>query len=325
MSDPLVRLSLISLIFSLFAGLATASAEGLELRTTTRMLSDPLGYLFEGQAEVSSLLGAGTDPHTYQPTRKDVRSLIEADAVAFHGLLFEAQLLDLMKQLDRRLVVVGAEAFQDDSDLLFAEGVEDPHTWHTPVFWIDTVLDVAAAIASDLDIAVTAERVEILKDAAARADTWIAEQLDQIPTDQRVIVSAHDAFQYYGQRYGVDFQPLLGLSTASETKLSRVNELVDLIVERDLSAVFSETSVETAGIAALREGAERRGVALRSLPPLYSDALGPKGSAGSTYFGMLLENTQNMVDAMTGQRPDVDPELLTFLSDHGLIDMEASQ
>ena len=120
----MVRLSLISLIFSLFAGLATASAEGLELRTTTRMLSDPLGYLFEGQAEVSSLLGAGTDPHTYQPTRKDVRSLIEADAVAFHGLLFEAQLLDLMKQLDRRLVVVGAEAFQDNSDLLFAEGVE---------------------------------------------------------------------------------------------------------------------------------------------------------------------------------------------------------
>ena len=154
---------------------------------------------------------------------------------------------------------------------------------------------------------------------------WIAGQLDQIPADQRVIVSAHDAFQYYGQRYGVDFQPLLGLSTASETKLSRVNELVDLIVERNLSAVFSQTSVETAGIAALREGVERRGVALRSLPPLYSDALGPKGSAGSTYFGMLLENTQNMVDAITGQRPAVDPELLTFLSDHGLIDMEASQ
>lgn len=319
-----MRPSLISLICLAVLGLFSARAETLEVRTTTRMLSDPLAYVFDGQAEVTALLGAGTDPHSYQPTRKDVRSLIEADAVVFHGLLFEMQLLDLMQQLEARSVVLGTEVFQAEGALLFAEGVPDPHTWHAPVFWVTSVAALAQSLASGLDLSLDAGRLATLTEAARMTDEWIARQYDTIPESRRVIVSSHDAFQYYGRRYGVDFQPLLGLSTASETKLSRINELVDLIVERDLSAVFSETTVETAGITALRQGAQSRGVSLRALPPLFSDALGPEGVRGSTYFGMLIENTRNMVDAMTGQRPAIDPVLLAFLVEHELIEEEAA-
>lgn len=315
---------LLSITVLLLGLVPNASADGLTVRTTTRMLSDPLGYLFEGQAEVIALLGAGTDPHTYQPTRKDVRQLADADAIAYHGLLFEAQLLGLMKQLERRKPVYAGSDFQPEADLLFVEGYEDPHTWHNPIFWIETVIDLAKALAGDLDLEVSEARVAILQEAAEKTDAWIEQSFAPIPREQRVIVSAHDAFSYYGRRYGLTLEPLLGLSTASETKLTRVNELVQLIAERNISAVFSETTVESAGIAALREGAAQSGVDLRSLPPLFSDALGPQGEPGSTYFGMLIENTINMVDATSGNRPELAPVLEAFLASHGLLTMEKS-
>ena len=185
---------------------------------------------------------------------------------------------------------------------------------------------VAAALTEyNSETEVLEERTDILVAAAEQVDAWIATQFAAIPEEQRVIVSAHDAFQYFGQRYGITFEPLLGLSTASETKLARVNELVQLVEERQISAVFSETSVESAGITALREGAASKGIELRSLPPLFSDALGQEGEPGGSYFSMLLENTINMVDAMTGERPEPTPELLAFLSTHNLFHSEETQ
>lgn len=314
----------LSITVFVFGFVASASAEGLTVRTTTRMLADPLGYLLADQAEVTALLGAGTDPHTYQPTRKDVRQLAEADAVVYHGLLFEAQLLDLMRQLERRSAVFAGEAFQNPDQLLFVEGYADPHTWHDPVLWIETVIEVAYAMSQDLDLVVPEERAETLRTAARLIDNWITQSFAPIPAERRVVVSAHDAFSYYGKRYGLSLEPLLGLSTASETKLARVNELVQLIAERNISAVFSETSVESAGIAALREGAAQRGVDLRSMPPLFSDALGPADEAGGRYFGMLIENTINMVDAISGKRPALSPSTGTFLETHGLVLLENS-
>lgn len=297
----------------------SAAAEGLTVSTTTRMLSDPLGYLLGDQATVSALLGAGTDPHTYQPTRSDVRELAQADAVVYHGLLFEAQLLGLMQQLSARKPVHAGESFQAPEVLLSAEGYEDPHTWHDPVLWIDTVIDLAGAVASDLELSLSDERVMTLREAARLTDSWIAQAFATVPEPQRIIVSAHDAFSYYGRRYRLELEPLLGLSTASETKLARVNALVDLIVTREISAVFSETSVESSGIAALREGVAQRGFDLRALPPLFSDALGPEGGPGSTYFGMLITNTINMVDATSGAQPSLPPALNDLLTANGLL------
>lgn len=315
----------VSLTVLVLGLVSSAAAEGLTVRTTTRMLADPLGYLFAGQAEVTALLGAGTDPHTYQPTRKDVRQLAEADGIAYHGLLFEAQLLGLMQQLERRKPVFAGADFQPAEALLFVEGYEDPHTWHDPIFWTETVIDMAQAMAEDLALELPSDRVALLREAAMKTDAWISQSFAPVPPEQRIIVSAHDAFSYYGQRYGLTMEPLLGLSTASETKLTRVNELVQLIVDQEISAVFSETSVESAGIAALREGAAQRGVDLRSLPPLFSDALGPQGGPGSTYFSMLIENTINMVDAISGQRPELPTELQTLLASQGLLEGETSQ
>ena len=316
-----LALSLVALLF--LAG--PAPAEGFVLRTTTQMLAQPLAFIFEGQAEVTSLLGAGTDPHTYQPTRSDVRSLVEADAVTYHGLLFEAQLLDLMQQLDRRLPALSAEAYQPADDLLRDGGLPDPHTWHNPVLWIETVVGVSRALEEQTDLELSQARVTMLREAALQTDAWIQDVFAGIDPERRTVVSAHDAFQYYGERYGVRFEPVLGLSTASETKLARLNELVDLIEAQDLSAVFSETTVENAGIAALREGAARRGLELRALPPLFSDALAPAGEPGSTYFGMLIQNTINMADAMTGQRPAPPATLLDFLGRNGLISPTATE
>ena len=245
-----LALSLVALLF--LAG--PAPAEGFVLRTTTQMLAQPLAFIFEGQAEVSALLGAGTDPHTYQPTRLDVRSMVEADAVTYHGLLFEAQLLDLMQQLEQRLPALAAEAYQPADDLLRDGGLPDPHTWHNPVLWIETVVGVSRALEEQTDLELSGRGDDATRSGAAdrRMDQDV---FSGIAAEQRTVVSAHDAFQYYGERYGVRFEPLLGLSTASETKLARLNELVDLIEAQDLSAVFSETTVENAGIAALREGA----------------------------------------------------------------------
>ena len=313
-----LALSLVALLF--LAG--PAPAEGFVLRTTTQMLAQPLAFIFEGQAEVTSLLGAGTDPHTYQPTRSDVRSLVEADAVTYHGLLFEAQLLDLMQQLERRLPTLAAEAYQPADDLLRDGGLPDPHTWHNPVLWIETVIGVSRALEGR-PICNCPKRVQCCAKRRCRPTRDPRRLFWDCP--ERRTVSAHDAFQYYGARYGIRFEPLLGLSTASETKLARLNELVDLIEAQDLSAVFSETTVENAGIAALREGAARRGLELRALPPLFSDALAPAGEPGSTYFGMLIQNTINMADAMSGQRPAAPATLLDFLGRNGLISPTATE
>jgi len=316
-----LALSLVALLF--LAG--PAPAEGFVLRTTTQMLAQPLAFIFEGQAEVSALLGAGTNPHTYQPTRLDVRSMVEADAVTYHGLLFEAQLLDLMQQLEQRLPALAAEAYQPAEDLLRDGGLPDPHTWHNPVLWIETVVGLSRALDEQTDLDLSEERVAMLREAALQTDAWIDAVFADIDPEQRTVVSAHDAFQYYGERYSVRFEPLLGLSTANETKLARLNELVDLIEEQNLSAVFSETTVENAVIAALREGAARRGRALRALPPFFSDAFAPAGDPGSTYFGMLIQNTINMADAMSGQRPVPPASLLDFLGRNGLISPTATE
>ena len=299
----------------------SAATEGFVLRATTQMLSQPLAYIFDGQAKVEALLGPGVDPHTYQPTRADVRSLIEADAVVYHGLLFEAQVIDLMGQLSRRIPTIATAAYQAEADLLFDSGLPDPHTWHDPVPWIDAVISLSRTLDAETELSLSEDRIQILREAARRTDAWIAAVYADIDPARRIVVSAHDAFQYYGVRFGIRFEPLLGLSTASETRLSRLNELVELVATRGLSAVFSETTVEASGIAALREGAARRGLNLRALPPLYSDALAPAGKAGATYFGMLIENTRNIADAMSGTRPVPPNELTNFLVQNRLLDV----
>ena len=254
-------------------------------------------------------MGPGVDPHAYRQTRSDIVAMARADLVLWHGLYLEAQLeaflLDLAKDHD---VVAVAEGLP--GDVLIAhedyETKRDPHVWMDPNLWARVVGAVREAlIARDPSNAAlyrenaSAHMAEI-SDLADYARTVLA----TVPKESRVLVTAHDAFNYFGRAYDFDVVGIQGISTESEAGLSRIANLVDLLVERDIGAVFIETSVSGRNIRALVEGAAAEGHDVRIGGELYSDAMGQPGTYEGTYIGMIDHNVTTIARALGGDAPE---------------------
>jgi manganese/zinc/iron transport system substrate-binding protein len=251
-------------------------------------------------------MGPGVDPHAYRQTRTDIVAMTGADLVLRHGLYLEAQMEDFFRDLGaRRPVVAVGEAVPADRLIAHTAYADqhDPHVWMDPALWHDVVLAVRDAL--------TAQRPDLAAEFAANAEGHLAEVaalgtygrtvLASVPADRRVLVTAHDAFAYFGLAHGFEVIGIQGISTESEAGLSRVAELVDLLVDRDIGAVFIETSVSDRNIRALIEGAAARGHEVRIGGELYSDAMGPDGTYEGTYVGMIDHNVTTISRALGGE------------------------
>lgn len=293
---------LIVLIVPLTALRAQAEAP-LKLVATTGMIADAARQIGGDAVTVKALMGPGVDPHSYRQTRSDIVAMTRADLVLWHGLYLEAQMQEFFHDLERkRAVVAVAEGLP--KDLLrghdsYADKF-DPHVWMTPALWKLVVVEIQQALTAARPDAAEVFAVNAAAHLAEldRLIAYGADVLAQVPAENRVLVTAHDAFGYFGRDYGFEVLGIQGISTQSEAGLNRIGLLVDLLVERGIEAVFVESSVSDRSIRALVEGAAAQGHKVAIGGELFSDAMGADATYEGTYLGMLDHNLTTISNAL---------------------------
>lgn len=284
-----------------------AAAGRLRIVATTSIIADAARIIGGPAVEVEALMGPGVDPHLYKASAGDVERLRRADVVLYNGLHLEGKLgevLDGLRTQGRRPVAV-AERIAPERRIAVGDGMWDPHVWFDPMLWSEAVQAIPAAIAAAAPALVTevgGRAVQLLADLAA-LDAELRTALAVVPPERRVLVTAHDAFGYFGRAYGFEVTGLLGLSTAAEAGTGDVQRLVDLVATRRLPAIFVETTVPVRIIEAIRDGVRARGHDVRIGGSLYSDALGDLGGPAGTYTGMLRENVRTIAGALAPASP----------------------
>ena len=281
-----------------------------QIVTTCSMVTDIVAQVAGDRAVVEGLMGEGVDPHLYKPTRNDVKRLMEADLVFYSGLMLEGRMGDTFAKVARsgKGVYAVTEAL-DESYLREPpefEGHTDPHVWMDVAAWSQAVEFVAGTLAEwDPEGAEGyRQRAADYRVELARLDDYVREVIASIPPSQRVLVTAHDAFGYFSAAYDIPVRSVQGISTESEAGVDDVNQLVDFIVERQIRAVFVESSVAQKNIRAVVEGARSRDWQVTIGGELYSDAMGPPGTYEGTYIGMMDHNATLIARALGGEAPE---------------------
>ena len=275
----------------------------LRIVTTTGMIADTAQRIVGDLGTVEALMGPGIDPHLYKASESDVRKLSEADLILYNGLHLEGKMGDILVKLARqRPVVAVTEAVPEDRrrEPPELQGNYDPHLWFDVGLWtltLDPIVDALAEILPDQAETLRAN-AEALRGELDALDGWVVEQLAQIPEEQRVMVTAHDAFGYFGARYGIEVVGIQGISTLSEAGLQDVDRVVDLVVERRIKALFVESSVPRRSIEAVQAACAERGHPVAIGGELFSDAMGPAGTPEGTYPGMVRHNVTTLVEAL---------------------------
>lgn len=286
-----------------------AEREGYTVVATTGMIADLAREVVGDRAEVVALIGEGIDPHLYNPTRSDVAKLLAADVIFYNGLLLEGRMSDVLVQVARQGKPVFAVTELIDPEYLLEsdemEGYADPHVWMDVGAWMQA-LDVIVRELSRFDPEYAeqyAENAAAFREELRRLDEYAKTAIRSIPESNRILVTAHDAFSYFGRAYGIEVRGIQGISTESEAGLQDIVRLIDMIVERQVGAVFVETSVSDKNVRALVEGAQRRGHQLAIGGSLFSDAMGAAGTYEGTYIGMLDHNITTIARALGGEVP----------------------
>ena len=268
---------------------------------TTSMIADLAREIGGDRVEVEGLMGPGVDPHLYKASEGDVSRMTEADLILYNGLHLEGKMVDILERLGDRTAAVTDGI---DRDRLVKpevyEGNFDPHVWMDVSMWKDAARTVADRLAA-LDTAHAAgyrARADEYLATLDSLDAWVEEQTARVPEDQRVLVTAHDAFGYFGLAYDFEVRGLQGISTATEAGTGDVQDLAEFVAEREIPAMFVESSVSARSIEAVREAVRARGFDVEIGGNLYSDALGGAGSGADYYEGMIRHNVNTIVGAL---------------------------
>ena len=280
------------------------------IATTTGMVADIVRTVAGEHATVNGIIGEGVDPHLYKPTRSDVAALLAADVVFYSGLMLEGKMADTLVQVATSgKPVYAVTELIDERYLLEPDefaGHFDPHVWMDVRGWmkaVEVVADKLSAYDPPHEADYRANTGRYLAELE-KLDAYAKRCIGSIPEKSRVLVTAHDAFNYFGRAYGIEVRGIQGISTESEAGLEDLNRLVDLIVERDVRAVFVETSVADKNVRALVEGAKSRGKSVRIGGYLFSDAMGAAGTYEGTYIGMIDHNVTIVTRALGGEAPE---------------------
>lgn len=303
--------ALLASCFALLAPVARGAdaSEPYPIVTTVAMINDVVEHVAGERAGVHGLMGSGVDPHLYKPTRSDIRRLMGADVIFYNGLLLEGKMADsLIRAATSGKKVYAVTELLAEEDLLEPEefeGLYDPHVWMDPQAWAGTV-DVIREKLMAYDPAGQASyeaNAEAYHARLDELDAYAERVLMSVPESQRVLVTAHDAFNYFGRRFGYEVVAIQGLSTESEAGVRDIEALVDLLVERNIGAVFVESTVSQRNIRALIAGAKARGHSVVVGGELFSDAMGEEGTYEGTYIGMIDHNVTTIARALGGQAP----------------------
>lgn len=292
------------LVLSLaFYAPTSAKSDKIYVVTTTAQISDVVQNISADKLHIEHLIGTGVDPHLYRPTRSDVMKLKKADIVFYNGLHLEGQMIELFETLEKEKMVVGlAESLPSDLLITDEEQKHDPHVWMNVKAWSKTAETIRNTLAKydPSNAEIYEQRAEFYMAKLTLLDEHIKNVIRTIPANARTLVTAHDAFGYFGSAYGIEVVGIQGLSTESEAGLKRMEELSKLLAENNIPSIFSETSVSDRNINALIEGAKAKGHDVEMGGNLYSDAMGPEGTYEGTYIGMMEHNVRTLTAALGG-------------------------
>lgn len=275
----------------------------LRVVTTTGMIGDAVRMIAGDRVSWSSMMGPGVDPHLYKATKGDIDRFYTAELILYNGLNLEAKLTDVFEKMARNKRTVAVCGKVPDSLLRFPAafaGHPDPHLWFDLSLWSNAVIATGAALASldSVNAKLYDRNTTALLDSLGNLHEWIKAEVQKIPVDQRVLVTAHDAFGYFGRAYGLEVKGLQGISTVTEAGLYDITAMVDLLVAGKIKAVFVESSVPRKSIEAVVEGCRARGHEIVIGGELFSDAMGQAGTPEGTYFGMVRHNVNTIVQAL---------------------------
>ena len=277
---------------------APAAAQPIAL-ATVGMIADPAQRIAGPCVEVQSLIGPGLDPHLYQARPSDIRRLRNADRIIALGLSLEGRLADILARVG---AVILGDAIAPQHLLTHGGDAPDPHLWMDPALWAttfpalaETLTELAPACADDIANRLIAEvaRAEALNE-------WARASLATIPQEQRILLTAHDAFTYFSRAFALENAAIQGISTTSEPSIADIDQTAQLAVDRAIPAAFIETTLNPRAVQALIEAARARGHTLEIGGSLYSDALGELGSGAETWPGMIVSNVRTITEALGG-------------------------
>ncbi|MDP7019546.1 MAG: zinc ABC transporter substrate-binding protein [Pirellulaceae bacterium] len=281
-----------------------------QIVTTCGMVTDIVAAVAGDLGEVEGLMRAGVDPHLYQPTRGDIAKLTSADVVFYSGLLLEGNFADTFSNLEQSGKPVYAVTAQIDKSHLRSppefEGHPDPHVWMDVQAWSKCAEFVAQQLGAidPANAKVYLDNCDAYKAELSALDTYIKQVIGTIPEEQRVLVTAHDAFGYFSRAYGILVRSAQGITTESAPGIKDINDLVDFLVEQKITAIFVEQSVAKDNLQAVIEGAKKKQWEVKIGGELYSDAPGPDGTYEGTYVGMMDHNATVITRALGGEAPE---------------------
>lgn len=288
-----------------FAPLSASAQEPVSVVATVGMIGDIAETLGGDCVAVQTMMGPGIDPHLYQATARDVQTLNRADLILYSGYSLEGQLGDVFARYAERVPTLAvSEAGVAREDLITTDdayGV-DPHLWMDVSLWakiVPVIADQLSESAPDCAATINANAQTYGAELAA-LDEWTAQTIASIPQTQRILVTAHDAFAYYGRAYGIEVAGIQGISTQSEAAIADIRQTADLIVERQVPAIFVESTINPRTIQAVVEAANEAGQPVEIGGELFSDAMGDPETAGGTYIGMIHSNTVAIAEALGG-------------------------
>ncbi len=267
------------------------------------MIADAVINIAGDTLEVEALMGPGVDPHLYKATQGDLKKLTSADLILYNGLRLEGKMGEILEKLARIRQVIAVGAAIDTSQLLSSplfHNAYDPHIWFDVSIWKQVVKKINKSL-QEFDPAHAEYYDENSEKYLQRLDSLhhqIKFQIARIPSEQRVLITAHDAFEYFGRAYNIEVRGLQGLSTLTEFGLKDVTDLVQFIIDRQIKAVFMETSISKRSIQAVVEGCRKKGHNVRIGGSLFSDAMGGKNTPEGTYIGMVNANVQMITQAL---------------------------
>lgn len=272
--------------------------------TTISQIADAVSVIAGDRVEVKALMGPGVDPHLYKATQGDLSKLESADVIFYSGLHLEGKMLDVFEKMQENDKTVNAISESIEEENLLGNEMDaklyDPHVWFDIDIWKTAVHQITATLSEKYPEYKKefSENEAIYFEELDDLSSYAKQRIDEIPLDQRVLVTAHDAFNYFGRSLNIEVRGLQGLSTESEYGLKDVRDVVDFLVGNNIKAVFIESSVSDKAMKAVIDGAKEKGQNVKIGGELYSDAMGKEGTEQGTYIGMYKHNVDTIVNSL---------------------------
>ncbi|MGF9978982.1 zinc ABC transporter substrate-binding protein [Viridibacillus arvi] len=272
--------------------------------TTISQIADAVSVIAGDRVEVKALMGPGVDPHLYKATQGDLSKLESADVIFYSGLHLEGKMLDVFEKMQENDKAVKAISESIEEEKLLGNEMDaklyDPHVWFDIDIWKTAVHQITDTLSEKYPEYKNefSENEAIYFKELDDLSTYAKQRIDEIPLNQRVLVTAHDAFNYFGRSLNIEVRGLQGLSTESEYGLKDVRDVVDFLVGNNIKAVFIESSVSDKAMKAVIDGAKEKGQNVKIGGELYSDAMGKEGTEQGTYIGMYKHNVDTIVNSL---------------------------